>query len=180
MLRIVTDQKNAPIFCNWLATRFPAGTCDLNPQFTRTIGFVEFSEPNAEGQVAANILCVAAFHNWSDKAVEITVASNGEKRKKASHEFIWTYFNYVFQVCDKTCLYATIAIDNDKCLALAEATGYSKTGLLPDYFGDNKDAFVYAITRSQWEKGRFAQKEPIEINTQIASGKENNNRETVH
>ena len=153
MERIVTDQKYAPGFCNWLGERF--GGTGLDPATTRTIGYVDF-ESRKDGVLTANILAVAALHHWSQHACEVTVASNGEKRKKASVEYIYTVFSYVFEVCGKSVLYATISEDNHKSLALANKLGLIATGEIPEFFGPGTKAIVLSITKAQWKAGHFA------------------------
>jgi RimJ/RimL family protein N-acetyltransferase len=171
MIRIITDQQNAQVFCDFLNQRIPGSA--LSPTDTRTIGYVEFNE-QPDGTVTANILAAAGFHHWSDKAVEVAIASNGEKKQKTSHEFIWTCYSYIFDVCKKTAMFATVGVDNEKSMAVAEMLGMTKKGLIPDYLGENKDAYLYSITRNEWQKGRFATKDKLEINTPIVMTKEQN------
>jgi RimJ/RimL family protein N-acetyltransferase len=172
MLRVETDQKFASVFCKWLASRFD-DEVSFDAKTTRTIGHVEF----VDGKI--NILAAAALHHWSTHSVEITVASSGEKRQKNSREFIHAIFSYVFDVAKRSSLWATIDVRNDKCMALAEAMGFTKRAHVPDFFGANNDGFVYTLTKTEWQRGKWSENNAGQINTQVIATN-NNNRETVH
>lgn len=165
MVKIETDQQYAHVFCKWLESKFDFPVA-FDPSTTRTIGHVEFQD----GKI--NILAVAAFHRWSPFGCEVTIASNGEKKKKASHAFIHTCFDFVFNHSKKLSLFSTIAVDNAKSIAVAHMLGLSKRGEIPEFFGPGKAGAIYTITKDEWLAGRFAHLHDEPIN------REHHNKDT--
>lgn len=158
MLHVVTDQKYAPGFCEWLAERCPGA--NLPPSTTHTIACVSEAE---DGNV--EVLAVCALSNWQAGSVECTVATDGSKRQKASREFIWTCFDYAFNFAGKSRIACHSRIDNFKSHAVQEMLGLKRVAVLKDHYGEDQDAVLYGITKREWLAGPWANLGAPTVNT---------------
>jgi RimJ/RimL family protein N-acetyltransferase len=146
---VVTDQRWAPLFSQWLSERF-TGEVRLDPTTTRFIAYV------LEGESEPEILTVAAFSNWQRGSVEVTLATDGSKRQKASRAFIYTCFDFAFNHCGKSRLSCHSRVDNIKSHAVQEMLGLTRVALLKDHYGEDEDAYLYGITKREWLAGPWA------------------------
>lgn len=104
---------------------------------------------------AYSIVGCTALNNWTEGHVEAHAASDGSKRQKIDRKYIWTTFDYAFNHAGKSCMVTFVATDNHKSLALQELLGFTRVGLVPDYYGEGKDAYLFSITKQQWLDGKW-------------------------
>lgn len=148
---IVTDQKYAPMFLQWMAGRIGVDIGGFSPDECRTIAHVLFYD---DGQ-PPEILAVVAFNRWSPFACEGNIASDGTRRW-FSRDFAYTIYDYVFRHAGKTRFNFTVSVDNEAAIAMHEGLGHNYVARLEDAFGEDKDAFIYGLTRKQWMAGRWS------------------------
>lgn len=149
---IVTDQRWQPQLLGWLNDRCP-GVKDIEGTI-RTLAYVD-AQPDAVAS-PDDILTVCALSRWTQHTCEATLATNGAKRAKASREFIWTVFDYVFNHAGRSRLYTFVQTDNVKSIAVQQMLGLQQEAILADHFGPGKDAALFGITKAQWLAGPWA------------------------
>lgn len=149
---IVTDQHWQPAFVEWL-DRYCPGFKNVEGRVI-TFAYVD-AEPDAPAQ-EEDVLTVIALSRWTANTCEVTVATNGAKKPKATRKLIWTVFDYVFNVANCSRLYAFCSVDNDKSIAVQENLCLTREARLADHYGEGKDAFLYGITKAQWLNSRWA------------------------
>jgi hypothetical protein len=163
-VKVVTDQKFAPLFCKWLNERIPNSSFD--PKDTTTFGNVDFSDLSKP-----NVLMVAAFHNNTRFTTQVSTASNGEKRQKISNDFLFAIFHWAFVQYNRTAVYSSIDEENVLSINLCEKLGFTRTGYLPECNGEGKKAFTYALTRKEWLEQPYAKGPAEPINEENNMGK---------
>jgi hypothetical protein len=152
--KVVSSDQSNKYFCEWLAKKTD-NEFVLDPTTTRTLGHVEIEE----GQTSftdEHILAVTALHNYTPFTCEVTLASSGAKKAKASQEYIHLCLNYVFHVAKKLTLVAHIAIDNYKSQCIADLLQLKRVGRVSNHYGQGKDAFLYELTNENYAKGPWA------------------------
>jgi hypothetical protein len=156
---IVTNQRFQPLLMQWLEQRCP-GVLGIEGT-VHAIAYVdaEVSAPCRE----EDVLTVCALSRWTPHTCEATLASNGAKRAKASREYIWTIFDYVFNQAGRSRLYTFVGVDNDKSIAIQLMLGLRQEAVLSDHFGEGKDGLLFSITKSQWLAGPWASKESAPV-----------------
>jgi RimJ/RimL family protein N-acetyltransferase len=164
---VLSDQAN-PYFCDWLTKRLN-NEFSFPPEQVRTVGYVETDDGKSFRE--DQILAVTAFHNWQPHSCEVSLASSGEKKQKASREYIWHCFHFVFDVAGKARLDANIPVDNYKSQVVADMLGMKKLCLKKDHYGEGKDAFLFGLTKKEWQEGPWAhQYNPNSINKEKNEG----------
>lgn len=156
MLRVIDSPEwNKPL-CRLISKRLGL-TRSLDPAQTKAIALVDDT-----GQVANedDVLMIVAFHDFSDFACELLMASNGEKRQKIVPEYIQTVFDYPFNVEGKSRIDVHIAPDNRKSIAMAEKFGFKREAVLDDYYGEGKPAILYGWTRKHWLASKWHKDSP--------------------
>jgi hypothetical protein len=166
-VKVVFDQQYNPIFCRWLADKM-SGPADFDPSKAVAFANVEF----IDGQ-PPNILFVAAFHDRTQYAAQVSCASNGEKKQKITPLFIYLLFNYAFYQDNRTVVESVIDARNKESIALCEKMGFERCGEVPDHCGVGVPAYVYALTKERWDRGQFSKAPPELINN-------NKSKETLH
>jgi len=146
MLHVIADQKYAPIFRDWIAERLPYWHDDGTTKYIASVLEVD-------GKVET--VGVSALGRWTKTACEANAASDGSKRQKIDRQYIWSVFDYAFNVEGKNCMTTRVATDNHKSLALQELLGFKKVGVIEGYYGEGKDAVLFAITKQQWQDGKW-------------------------
>lgn len=147
----VTSQSYAPLFRQFLSEELGIAY-DL--ENTRFIASVLHS-----GEGVFEIVGCTALNAWTNSACEAHAASDGSQRQKIDRHYIWTVFDYAFRHAGKNCMLTYVATDNFKSIALQELLGFTRVGLVPGYYGDGKDAHLFAITRQQWLEGKWGSAE---------------------
>jgi len=144
---VVTDQKQAPLFCHWLSLQ--VGDGEYDPNECRTVGHmgIEDGKPT--------ILSVVAFNRWMTSSCDATIATNGSPRA-ASRLFVWTVYDFVFRHANKTRLNLIVRPDNAKSIALQHNLGHTLDCTLKDHYGEGQDALLFSCTRDQWRSGKWA------------------------
>ena len=147
---IVTDQQYAPVFLQWMRERIGGGTGEFDAKDCRTIAHVMLHDDSPP-----EVLAVVAINRWSPFACEGNIASDG-KRNWFSRDFAYTVYDFVFNHAGKTRFNFTVSVDNKDAIAMHESLGHEYVARLTDAFGEDKDAFIYGITRKQWLAGKWA------------------------
>jgi RimJ/RimL family protein N-acetyltransferase len=147
---IVTDQQYAPMFLRWMRSRIGGDIGEFSADECRTIAHVLFHDDKEP-----EILAVVAFNRWSPFACEGNIASDGTRRW-FSREFAFTVYDFVFRHAGKTRFNFTVSVDNEAAIAMHEGLGHNYVARLEDAFGEDKDAFIYGLTRKQWMAGRWS------------------------
>jgi RimJ/RimL family protein N-acetyltransferase len=152
-LKIVSSDSTNQHFCNWLSRRtgveFP-----FDPTLTRTIGHVETTDGKTFSE--EQILAVTAYHNFTPYSCEVTLASSGAKKQKASKEYVRFCLHYCFNLANKLRLEAHIAVDNYKSQCIADLLCLKRLCTKKDFYGEGKDAFMYELTKKDWLTGPWA------------------------
>src|SRR6267142_5358953 len=152
-LKIVSSEQTNKHFCDWLANK-TGNEFVLDPSVPRTLAHVETEDGKTFND--DQILVVCAYHNWLSASCEVTHASNGAKKQKASREFVWHCLNYAFNAAGKQRINAHIAIDNHKSQVLMDMLGFTKLCLIKDFYGKDKDAYFFGLTKREWLAGPWA------------------------
>ena len=148
---IVTDQRWNDHFIGWLGERFGDWA---PPPDTRTIAYVDTT---AESYTPGDeILTCTVFSRWTPHTCEVSLATNGSKQSKASRTYIFTIFDYVFNHAGKSRFYTFVGVDNEKSIILQQMLGLNLEARLADHFGEGKDAFLFGITKRQWQQGKWS------------------------
>lgn len=147
---IVTDHRYAPVFLQWMRARIGGDIGEFNAHECRTIAHVLLHEDKP-----SEILAVVAVNRWSPFACEGNIASDGSKRW-FSRDFAFTVYDFVFRHAGKTRFNFTVSTDNKEAIAMHESLGHEYVARLADAFGEDKDAFIYGLTRKQWQAGKWA------------------------
>jgi RimJ/RimL family protein N-acetyltransferase len=147
---IITDQQHAPMFLQWMRDRIGGDTGEFSADECRTIAHVLVHDDKP-----AEILAVVAFNRWSPYACEGNIASDGTRRW-FSRDFAFTLYDFVFRHADKTRFNFTVSVDNEAAIAMHEGLGHTFVARLEDALGEDKDAFIYGLTRKQWMAGRWS------------------------
>lgn len=146
---IVTDQQYAPVFLEWMRDRIAGDIGEFDANDCRTIAHVLLRDDSLP-----EILAVVAINRWSPFACEGNIASDGNRRW-FSREFAFTVYDFVFRHANKTRFNFTVSVDNKEAIAMHESLGHEYVARLSDAFGENKDAFIYGLTRKQWLAGKW-------------------------
>lgn len=152
---IVISQAFKPQFVQWLSDRCPG--FDQVEGTIHTLALIDANEGDVMRE--EDVLTVCALSRWTPGSCEATLASNGAKRAKASREYIWTIFDYVFNKAGRSRLYTFVGVDNEKSIAVQHMLGLKQEALLRDHFGEGKDALLFGITKTDWQNGPWASKE---------------------
>jgi RimJ/RimL family protein N-acetyltransferase len=150
---VITDQARCAEFCEWLY-QHGGVNAPLNVAEARTLAYALVHDDGTE-----EILTVCALTRWKPHSCEASLASDGSKRSKASREYIWTIFDYVFRFAGRSRLETYVAVDNHKSIAVQYMLGLKQEAQLEDHFGEGKDALLFGITQRQWQKGPWASQE---------------------
>lgn len=153
--KIITDQRFQPVLLEWLDERCPSVAETEGTIYT--IAYVDAPEDDIAR--VEDVLTVCALTRWTTHTCEATLATNGAKRAKASREYIWTIFDYVFNKAGRSRLVTHVAVDNHKSIAVQHMLGMKQVAVLEDYFGEGKDVIQFGLTKRQWQKGPWATKE---------------------
>jgi RimJ/RimL family protein N-acetyltransferase len=146
-IHAVTDQTYAQVFHAWMAEHLGI---TFDPESTRYIASVVETD-DGQFEIAG---CTAVNH-WTEGACEAHAATDRSKRQKIDRAYIWTTFDYVFNHADKNCMFTYVSVDNHRSLALQEMLGLTKVGLVPGFYGEGKDSFLFSITKQQWLDGEW-------------------------
>lgn len=147
---IVTDQQYAPALLQWMRERISGDIGAFDASECRTVAHVLVHEDKP-----AEVLAVVAFNRWSPFACEGNIASDGTRRW-FSRDFAFTVYDFVFRHAGKTRFNFTVTVDNKDAIAMHESLGHEYVARLLDAFGENNDALMYGLTRSQWQAGKWA------------------------
>lgn len=147
---IVTDQRHAPSFLQWMRERIGGDCGAFDADECRTIAHVMLHHDKP-----AEILAVVAINRWSPFGCEGNIASDGTKRW-CSRDFLFTVYDFVFRYAGKTRFNFTVSTDNKEAIAMHEKLGHEYVAQLADAFGNDKDAFIYGLTRKQWLAGPWS------------------------
>ena len=145
-LSVVTDQRYAPLFRDWLTKQFGPHFEDDSNRFIASV---------IQGETDFEICGVTALNKWGAHTCEAHAASDGSKRQKIDRKYIWTVFDYAFRHAGKNCLLTHVATENVKSIALQHLLGLKHIGHIEGYYGEGKDAELFAITRQQWLDGKW-------------------------
>jgi hypothetical protein len=154
----ICNREYNPWFCKWLNEHMGKFAPHAKFDPANTIAFA-----NVEDK--ANILFVAAYHARTFHTTQISCASNGEKRQKLNHDFLYKLFSYAFITDKRTAIYSTIDMENTASIALCEKCGFQRVGTLPECNGEGRDCFVYALTKKQWLEHPYSKVPTLEENS---------------
>lgn len=147
---IVTDQRHAPLFLQWMRERIGGNIGEFDPNECRTIAHVMIHDDKP-----AEILAVVAFNRWTPSTCEGNIASDGTRRW-FTREFAFTLYDFVFRHADKTRWNFTVSVDNKAAITMHEKLGHEYVGRLEDALGEGSDALVFGLTRKQWLAGPWS------------------------
>lgn len=157
MSKIIVDQRFAPALLKWLDERCPGVAKLEGTQYL--LAFVKPQEDDIARE--EDILCVCALNRFTEHTCEATLATNGSKQSKANREFIWTIFNYVFNVAGLSRFNTIVSVDNEKSIAVQHMLGLTVDCVLKDQLGEGKDAYLFSLTKREWLAGKWATKEAV-------------------
>jgi hypothetical protein len=100
------------------------------------------------------ILAVVAFHDWTEFQVEVSIATDGNKRW-LSRKFLDFVYSYAFIHSKKLRMTMITEETNENAINMHTGLGHVKEGCLRDWFGPGKNACIYGFTISDWENSRF-------------------------
>lgn len=105
---------------------------------------------NEDGSIAA----VAIFTNFHEHDLEISIASDGE-RKWLNRRFLKAVFGYPFRMLQLRRVTGIVEEDNIKALDMDRRLGFVEEGRLRKWFGD-KDGIVFGMLADEckWLKGK--------------------------
>lgn len=105
---------------------------------------------NEDGSIAA----VAIFNNFHEHDLEISIASDGE-RKWLDRRFLRAVFGYPFKMLQLKRVTGIVEEDNTAALDMDQRLGFVQEGRLRKWFGD-KDGIVFGMLAEEckWLKGK--------------------------
>ena len=118
---------------------------------TRTVAHVQESDT---GELT--ILAVVALNNWTMHSVELSIA--GSQGRWATRKYISSVYEYAFTYAGKERVHCIVEQGNEPAMELHRRLGHKYEGLLEDWFGADRPAHVFGLTKRNYLKGRWAAK----------------------
>lgn len=119
---------------------------------TRTLAHVKANEDGSY-----TMLAVVAFNNWTQYSVEVSIA--GSSGLWATKKFVRAVYEYAFYHAKKERIHMVVEPTNTEALEMHKRLGHFQEGLLADWFGPDKYAYIYGLTKRQYLAGKWAPKE---------------------
>jgi RimJ/RimL family protein N-acetyltransferase len=141
MRQIVHQREYTQFFLDWINNRIDT---EFDALDSRYLAYVKGDE----------VLAVVVFDHWTKHHVEVSIATDG-KKNWASRYFITEVFNYAFALPTITRCNFVVEVENENAIRLHQSLGHPREGLLKDWFGTDKDAYLYRLTRREWEKSKW-------------------------
>lgn len=143
---VVYDQD--PIF-----VRFASEQLGVPFELTdyRTVSHVR---KNDDGTLT--MLAVVVLNNWTEHSVEMSIAS--EPGLWATKKFIRAVYDYAFYHAKKERIHMAVEPSNVAALIMHERLGHKYEGRLEDWFGADKDALIFGLTKRNYLKGKWTAK----------------------
>lgn len=144
MRKIVYQRQYTQFFLDWINNKIAT---QFEPNSSRYLAYVKDDE----------VLAVVVFDHWTLNQVEVSIATDGTKRW-ASRHFINEVFEYAFTLPTITRCNFVVEVENKNAIQLHESLRHPREGLLKDWFGIDKDAYLYRLTRREWESSKWRKK----------------------
>ncbi len=144
---IVYDQH--PLFFEFAEQRLDVR---YDPAVCRTIAHLL---QNEDGTCA--VLCVVVANNWTDHSVELSIAS--EPGLWATRRFINAVYQTVFYRWRKERIHMVAEVANAPAIAMHERLRHKYEGHLDDWFGRDRPAHIYGLTKRAYEKSKWQRSE---------------------
>lgn len=142
---IVYDQD--PIFIEYISNELGVNYRQEN---SRTVSHVR---QNDDGTYT--LLAVVLFDHFTEHHVELSVASSSK------HWATWNFLHacYEFGFSRKEVrLNMVVEASNTDALNMHKKLGHKQEGYLRDWFGENKDAYLFALTKKDYLESRWYKK----------------------
>lgn len=124
----------------------------FEPALCRTIAHVR-----AEDDGTYTLLCVLVANNWTTAGCELSIASRpGEW---ATRRFINAGYQTFFYRWGKERIFMVVEPSNTAAIAMHERLGHKYEAHLEDWFGRDKPALLYGLTKRAYEQSKWRRSE---------------------
>lgn len=113
----------------------------------RTVSHIRKNDDNTY-----TILAVVVFNNWNVTYVEASIASSTSRW--ATWNYIHACYEYAFTK-ERTRINFVVETSNEDAIRMHKKLGHTCEGLLHDLFGNDKDAYVYGMTKRNYQKSKW-------------------------
>jgi RimJ/RimL family protein N-acetyltransferase len=143
---IVFDQD--PVFLNYAGAQLGI---QYLPEIARTVSHVR---QNDDGSLT--MLAVVVLSHWTTHSVEISIASN--PGLWATKRFIRAVYEYAFGHCGKERIHMLVEHENAESIEMHKRLGHKYEGQLDDWFGVDKPALIYGLTKRNYLNSKWSHK----------------------
>lgn len=148
MTKYIVTYDQHPVFLDFICQRL---NVKLDPATARTVSHVRVNEDGTH-----TMLAVCAYNNWTERSCELSIA--GTKSMWATRRYIQAVYEYAFTVAEKERIHMVVEHTNADALELHKRLGHKHEGELEDWFGEDKPAIVFGLTKRNYLKGKWAPK----------------------
>lgn len=145
--RVITRDQS-PVFLDYINRELDT---DFTSDSARTITHLRHNDDGT-----FTILAVAAYNNWRDYHCELSIASSSPMW--ASWGYIHNVFDYGFNRAGKERVNLVVDVTNTAAINMHKKLGTVLEGTLRDWFGRDRDAYLYALTKRDYEKSKWYKK----------------------
>ena len=145
-VNIVTFDQD-PIFIDYINKELKV---NFDPADSRTVSHIR---KNDDGTYT--ILAVLLYNRWATHSCEASIASS--TKHWISWEYLHACYSYIFNT-GRTRINYVVEVDNKAALNLHRKLQHEELTLLRDLFGEGKDAYLFGITKREYEAGRWFKK----------------------
>ena len=142
---IVYDQDQ--FFIDWINKELDV---TFVPEDTRTISHVR---KNDDGTFT--VLAVIAFNRWSTNSAEASIASSSPRW--ATWKFLNAAYRFIFDT-GRSKINFVVELSNAAAINMHKKLGNHLEGYLKDQFGEGNDAYLFGMTKSQFEQSKWFKK----------------------